>query len=76
MEEEENKVRVQEKACEAMRGERNQAAKSLLDAQQELDGLRRKHTLLVRSFFRSCVDLWPGLVCILASMHKAVAWLL
>ncbi|KAK9800214.1 hypothetical protein WJX73_010295 [Symbiochloris irregularis] len=42
----EAKLRAQEKACETMRGERNQAAKALLDAQQELDGLRRKHTLL------------------------------
>lgn len=45
----EAKLRAQEKACETMRGERNQAAKALLDAQQELDGLRRKHTLLVRA---------------------------
>lgn len=33
---------------EAMRAERNQAAKALLEVQQELDGLRRKHTMLVR----------------------------
>ena len=44
----EAKVRAQEKAVEGMRAERNQAAKALLEVQQELEGLRRKHSMLVR----------------------------